>query len=69
MKIKTRLFKCDNSCIANNGGYCMWKINKKLMEKAKDKKYRDGMCQFLKEEVEKYIYKWFLFICRKTNKK
>lgn len=55
MKIKTRLFKCDNSCIANNGGYCMWKINKKLMEKAKDKKYRDGMCQFLKEEVEKYI--------------
>lgn len=66
MKIKTRPYLCDKkTCVSNqanwwaNGKYCMWNIDKNLVELAMDEEYRNGMCPFLRKEVEKIIAKIF----------
>lgn len=47
MEENRKIYECNDTCDANMGGTCMWKIDEELSELAKDKKYK--MCEKLRK--------------------
>ena len=49
MKDKSNRVPCNQKCDANCEGFCMWRVDDRLITLAQDKEYK--MCEYLREKV------------------